>query len=92
MPSFPRYLFTVLPKMLVFPGIFDVVDGIWRVSLGRSVRCDHKNARFPKDFSVLPKMLVFLGILGMVDGMCLIFPGILFVHGAPKNACFPRDF
>ena len=50
-PSFPRYLFTVLPKMLVFLGIFDMVDGVWRVSLGRSVRCDPRNACFPKDFS-----------------------------------------
>ena len=50
MPSFPRYLFMVLPKMLVFLGIFDMVDGIWRVSLGHSVPRDPKNACFPKDF------------------------------------------
>ena len=52
MPGFPRYMFTVLPKMLVFLGIFDMVDGIWRVSLGHSVSRDSRNACFPKEFDV----------------------------------------
>ena len=42
MPSFPRYLFTVLPKMLVFLGILDMVDGTF----------DSRNACFPMEFDV----------------------------------------
>ena len=77
MPSFPRYLFTVLPKMLVFLGILDMVDGTWRVLIPEmlvfpwSLMCGRCLASFPSS-----KVLVFPGILGMVDGMCLVFPGI----------------
>ena len=50
-PSFPRYLFTVLRKNLVFLGFWTIVNGIWRVLLGHSVRRDPRNACFPRDFS-----------------------------------------
>ena len=58
MPSFPRYLLTVLPKMLVFQGILDMVDGTWPETLvfPRILTCGRSLASFPSS-----KVLVFLG-------------------------------
>ena len=64
----------------VFPRAFDLVDGMWRVSLSYFVH---------RDPIAIPEMLVFLWIFDMVDGMCLAFPG--FCSRCSKDVCFPRD-
>ena len=43
-------VFVVIPEMLVFPGIFHIVDGVGRVFLGHIARSAPKNACFLRVF------------------------------------------